>query len=111
MRGVVGAVAAVHLVVNRYGAVGTQAQAKYPLLQVGTMVLAVSAFELHVAGRLIRVVAIGLDRGTVVVQPREVEFEQRYDRDYQLGHQRGTIGAIQPVQRTRKAIVAEALLR
>ena len=106
---VVRAVAGVGLVVYRNGTVGTHAQAEQQLLEIGTVILAVTLFELEPTGSFSWIRPVGLYRRRVVVYTAEIEIEGPAKGQNQCGHQRGPVCLIEPIQRPCKAIVGEAL--
>ena len=61
------------------------------------MVFAVTPLELESTGSLARIGTVGLHRRGVVVNTTKIETEGPGKGQHQLGHQRGTIGVVEPI--------------
>jgi hypothetical protein len=110
---VVAGVAGLDPVGDRHGPVGGHGQDPQQLLEVGPVVLGVAKGDRRgglaappppIGGR---VDAGELDRGGVVVQPRDVDAEAVHRVQHQPGRQAGPVGVEQPRQHPPDPVVVE----
>src|SRR5258708_4864431 len=109
MGAVIALIARVNLEVDRHGTIGTDRQTINQLLEIGAMILAEAAEQLHRLGVLVRISAAEFNGSRIVVDLVGPNIKGLGCLHDQRRHQAGAIALEESIQGSAQSIIAQML--